>query len=208
MRGRAIVLGVVLLSACDKAPAEPPANQVSSAAATRSSAATGSAQPGRPGPRCSRDWATVAPPASSLKGPDPRCPRDPDTAPPLVPIGHVSFPDAPSAPRLETELMLTDAHRERGLMYRKQLREDAGMLFAWGQPEVHTFWMHNTCISLDMLFIDSEGYVAGIVENAPTLDDGPRSIDCPASYVLEVNAGWARRHGVAPKQRVVIEGVP
>jgi uncharacterized membrane protein (UPF0127 family) len=126
----------------------------------------------------------------------------------MVPVGHVSFPESRDAPRLEVELMLNEKHQERGLMYRRALADDRGMLFAWNRPTVHTFWMHNTCIPLDMLFIDEEGYVAGIVENAPTLNDEGRSVPCPVTYVLEVNAGWSRQHGVAPGQKVQIEGVP
>ena len=110
----------------------------------------------------------------------------------MVPVGHLTFPGSTDAPRLEVELMFTDAHQERGLMYRRSLADDKGMLFGWNNPSVHTFWMHNTCIPLDMLFIDREGFIAGIVENAPSLNDDPRSIDCPVSYVLEVNAGWSR----------------
>jgi uncharacterized membrane protein (UPF0127 family) len=125
----------------------------------------------------------------------------------MVPIGHVGFPDAARAPRLEVELMLTEANQERGLMYRQRLADDHGMLFAWSAPSVHTFWMHNTCIPLDMLFIDERGQVAGIVENAPTMDDGARSVPCPVPFVLEVNAGWSRRYGVVPGQRVDIQGL-
>jgi uncharacterized membrane protein (UPF0127 family) len=126
----------------------------------------------------------------------------------MVPIGHVAFPESKDAPRLEVELMLTNEHHERGLMYRRNLADDKGMLFAWAKPSIHSFWMRNTCIPLDMLFIDREGFVAGIVENVPTLNDDGRSIDCPVPYVLEVAAGWSRKHGVEAGQRVEIEGVP
>jgi uncharacterized membrane protein (UPF0127 family) len=126
----------------------------------------------------------------------------------MVPVGHVAFPESKDAPRLEVELMLTSDHQARGMMYRHSLADDKGMLFAWQKARIQSFWMHNTCISLDMLFIDGEGFVAGIVENAPTLNDDPQSIDCPVLYVLEVAAGWSRKHGVEPGQRVEIEGVP
>ena len=125
----------------------------------------------------------------------------------MVPVGHVSLLQAPAAPRLEVELMLTEVHQQRGLMYRKALPDDRGMLFVWDRPSVRSFWMHNTCLPLDMLFIDETGFIAGIVENAPTLNDEPRSVDCPVSYVLEVNAGWSRKYGVVAGQRVKIEGV-
>jgi uncharacterized membrane protein (UPF0127 family) len=126
----------------------------------------------------------------------------------MVPIGHVAFPESKDAPRLEVELMLTKDTHQRGMMYRKALADDKGMLFVWTAPSVQTFWMHNTCIPLDMLFIDREGFVAGIVENAPTLNDEGRSVDCPVSYVLEVNGGWSRRHGVVAGQHLVIDGLP
>jgi uncharacterized membrane protein (UPF0127 family) len=126
----------------------------------------------------------------------------------MVPVGHVAFPESKDAPRLEVELMLTSEHQERGLMFRRSLADDKGMLFAWSEPTVHSFWMHNTCIPLDMLFIDREGFVAGIIENVPTLNDDGRSIDCPVPYVLEVAAGWSRKHGVVAGQRVDIDGVP
>ena len=59
-------------------------------------------------------------------------------------------------------------------MFRKKMAEDKGMLFVWKQQSIHTFWMHNTCIPLDMMFIDRDGFVTGIVENAPTLNDEGR----------------------------------
>jgi uncharacterized protein len=68
----------------------------------------------------------------------------------------------------------------------------------------HKFWMHNTCIPLDLMFIDEDGLVVGIVENAPTLNDESRGVGCPSVYVLEVNAGWARRHGVKAGKHAII----
>jgi len=126
----------------------------------------------------------------------------------MVPLGRVAFPESKDAPELEVELMLTNEHHGRGLMYRRNLADDKGMLFAWSQPAIQSFWMRNTCLALDMLFIDREGFVAGIIENIPTLNDEGRSIDCPVPYVLEVTAGWSRKHGVTAGQRVEIAGVP
>jgi uncharacterized membrane protein (UPF0127 family) len=82
--------------------------------------------------------------------------------------------------------------------------EDRGMLFDLRTRSDHEFWMHNTCIPLDLLFVDTDGLIVGIVENAPTLDDAPRSVKCPSRYVLEVNAGWSRRHGVKAGQQMSI----
>jgi len=82
-------------------------------------------------------------------------------------------------------------------MYRTKLPDAQGMLFSWGGVEQpRTFWMHNTCIPLDMMFIARDGTITGILEQVPTLNDEPRGVPCPAAYVLEVNAGWSRAHGI------------
>jgi hypothetical protein len=83
------------------------------------------------------------------------------------------------------------------------MADDRGMLFALVRED-HSFWMHNTCIPLDLLYVDDDGLIVGIVENAPTLDDAPRSVGCPSRFVLEVNAGWTRKHGVKAGQRMTI----
>jgi len=103
------------------------------------------------------------------------------------------------------ELAESGQDRERGLMYRTHLGKDAGMLFVWPDARPRRFWMRNTCIPLDMMFIAADGTVACILEQVPTLNDAPRECPCPASQVLEVNAGWARAHGVRPGQRVQVD---
>ncbi len=118
---------------------------------------------------------------------------------PVVPVG---FQDA--SLRLEAELVSSPHDTARGLMYRRSMPQDRGMLFDLRAREDHQFWMHNTCIPLDLLYIDQDGLLVGIVENAPTLDDGPRGVGCPSRYVLEVNAGWTRRHGVRAGQFVAL----
>jgi uncharacterized protein len=205
--------GLLSLGAsCEKTPPEP-AGQLSAVTASQPGAAASIADPPsppaapvRPGPACVRKTPPAPPPPPRYRV-DPACPKDP-VGSPMVPVGHVAFPESKDAPRLEVELMLTNEHHGRGLMYRRSLADDKGMLFAWSQPAIQSFWMRNTCIPLDLLFIDREGFVAGIVENAPTLNDESRSIDCPVPYVLEVAAGWSRKHGVTAGQRVEIEGVP
>jgi hypothetical protein len=90
-------------------------------------------------------------------------------------------------------------------MYRRSMPEDHGMLFHLDERREHTFWMHNTCMPLDMLFVDDDGTVVGIVEAATPLTDTSRTVGCPSSFVLEVNAGWCRRHGVRAGQKL---GIP
>lgn len=140
------------------------------------------------------------PPAEPAK----ECPADPGDAPEL-PWGSVTFSDAPDTPRVRVELATSNATRSRGLMYRTELEQDQGMLFSWPDERRRSFWMKNTCIPLDMLFIDREGTIVGILENVPVLNQASRGVHCPAAHVLEVNAGWTRQHGVFAGQKVEIE---
>ncbi len=105
------------------------------------------------------------------------------------------------------ELARTDAERERGMMHRRELAPEAGMLFLFSENEHRSFWMKNTLLPLDLLFIDDGGRVVGIIERAEPLTLTPRDPGVPSRYVLEVNGGWAARHGVRPGDRVRFENV-
>lgn len=185
---------VVALAACDRAPAEP---QPPVDASTTRPRAT----------RCLRETSSSPPPAVP-SGPAPNCPPDPEGKPPAVPMGRVTFSDAKGAPVLETEMMVSEGTRERGLMYRRSMPDAHGMLFVFDESDEHSFWMKNTCISLDMLFVADDGFVTGILENVPTMNEQGRNIPCKVKYVLEVNAGFSRKYGVKAGQRIVIDGVP
>jgi uncharacterized membrane protein (UPF0127 family) len=96
---------------------------------------------------------------------------------------------------IEAELALTDPDRERGLMFRRTLSDTEGMLFVFAEPSPHTFWMKNTLIPLDMLFIDANSRVLGVVERAEPLTLSGRSVPGDSLYVLELPGGWcAERH--------------
>jgi uncharacterized membrane protein (UPF0127 family) len=106
---------------------------------------------------------------------------------------------------VKVEVARTDAERQRGLMERTQLGADQGMLFVFAETGRHAFWMKNTLIPLDMLFIDELGRITGTVENAE-----PQSLTSreggPSRYVLEVNGGTCAAWGVKPGDRVRFEG--
>lgn len=140
------------------------------------------------------------------KGPDPSCPKDDLEAPPLLATGKIVFPEASGA-TVTVEVARRNHERMRGLMYRKDMAEDHGMIFVFDKPEVHTFWMRNTCLPLDMLFVDEEGFVVGIEENTTTMSDSKFSVPCASSYVIEVNAGFCRRHGIRAGQKVELSGI-
>jgi uncharacterized membrane protein (UPF0127 family) len=102
------------------------------------------------------------------------------------------------------EVARTEADRARGLMWRERLGDDEGMLFVFPETADHTFWMRNTLIPLDMIFVDEHGLVTGVVARATPHSEEPRSAG-RSRWVLEVNGGWAEAHGVRPGDRVSIE---
>jgi uncharacterized membrane protein (UPF0127 family) len=150
------------------------------------------------------EQTVVIPPAAASAASVPvakvPCPRDPDAPTPL-PTAGVSFP---SGARLTVEIARSAHETERGLMYRTSLPEDRGMLFVLERREDHAFWMQNTCIPLDLLFLEEDGTIVGILEDLPILNDTPRSVGRLSVNVLEVNAGWCKRHGVKPGQKLVL----
>ncbi len=132
--------------------------------------------------------------------------RSPDARPPDA---RVVIETAAGARHVvSVEIARTGAEREKGLMHRRELARDAGMLFLFDEAAEHPFWMKNTLIPLDMIFIDDDGRVTGIVARAVPGDLSPRSAGGASRYVLEVNGGWAEAHGVAPGDRVRFEDVP
>jgi uncharacterized membrane protein (UPF0127 family) len=97
---------------------------------------------------------------------------------------------------LQVEVMRTDQERERGLMFRKYLPKDRGMLFDFPREEPVLFWMKNTYIPLDMLFIDHTGRVISIKHNAEPLSETVIPSGGPTSGVLEINGGEADELGI------------
>lgn len=198
--------------ACSRTPPEPsPATSAAPAtsavaegpkpkAIAAASAPTPAARASEDPARCVAKLPEAAPPVPA-PAPATKCPPDPDASAKLA-TAEVGLPDAPGKPHVKVELAIGEAQVQKGLMYRRTMPEDAGMLFKLADRTVHTFWMHNTCIPLDMMFVDEDGLIVGIVESAEPLTDTTRSVGCPSRYVLEVNAGWSRRHGVAPGQRL------
>lgn len=93
---------------------------------------------------------------------------------------------------------IADDEREQaqGLMYRQTLPADAGMLFIFEREEIRSFWMKNTYIALDILYIDEAGKITNIHENCEPLKEWEITSDAPALYVLEVNAGFCNMKGI------------
>lgn len=98
--------------------------------------------------------------------------------------------------RVKVELARTPSERSLGLMYRSRLANGHGMLFIADHEAVQSFTMRNTLISLDMIFIGSDMRIAGVIEHAQPMHEGPFTISAPSRYVLEVPAGFCNRHGI------------
>ena len=109
------------------------------------------------------------------------------------------------------EVARTEAERARGLMHRSSMPERAGMIFLFERPGIYPFWMKNTLIPLDMFWTDTSGRIVWIAESVPPCKADP----CPeyppravASYVIETNAGFAKRHAVQVGQVVTLKNLP
>lgn len=100
------------------------------------------------------------------------------------------------------ELAITNAELERGLMFRKSLPEGQGMLFDFKVDQPVSFWMHNTYVPLDMIFINGRGRIAHIAENATPMSDKLIPSGYPVRAVLEVIAGTADKLGIAVGDQV------
>lgn len=127
--------------------------------------------------------------------------------PPAVPTATITLAGSAGPLAIRAEVVKSRGRIQKGLMYRKFLAEDAGMLFLMGYVNDHHFWMHNTLIPLDILFIDADLTVVGILENMQPLDEDSRGVGTPSLYVLEVNGGWTRAHGVVAGSKVTFAGV-
>jgi hypothetical protein len=94
------------------------------------------------------------------------------------------------------------ASQEKGLMFRKSLAPDAGMLFDFHTPDFQTFWMKNTVIPLDMIFIRADGTISSIAPNAAPQSETPIPSYEPVRAVLEINGGRAAQLGIQPGAHV------
>jgi hypothetical protein len=116
--------------------------------------------------------------------------------------GTIRF-DTPRGPWVvKVEIVSDEAGRNRGLMFRRELKPDSGMLFVFQESSEHTFWMHNTLLSLDLIFLGEDRAVVGVYPSAPPRTDNPRGVGRPSRYVVEVAAGEAAGHAVGPGTQV------
>jgi uncharacterized membrane protein (UPF0127 family) len=109
-----------------------------------------------------------------------------------LPASEILFGNQP----LRLEVALTPAHAQRGLMFRKALPENEGMLFPFDSPRQAVFWMRNTTLPLSIAFLDADGRVLEIRKLEPLDETRVVSQSDRVSYALEVNRGWFDRHQI------------
>jgi uncharacterized membrane protein (UPF0127 family) len=119
-----------------------------------------------------------------------------------LPVSPLSIVTATEEHRFTVEIAATESHRSRGLMYRRSMAPDAGMLFDYHQPQVVAMWMANTFIPLDMLFIAADGRIVNIAERTVPQSRMPIPSAEPVQAVLELNGGTVDRLGIKPGDRV------
>lgn len=119
--------------------------------------------------------------------------------------GELTFLDSLGQKKIAVDLEVADTEYERmlGLMYRKSMEENQAMLFIFPDEEIRSFWMMNTYISLDMVFVDANKRIVTIHRNTKTLSQQSYQSTKPATYVIEVVAGFCDRHGIAVGDRVI-----
>jgi len=110
--------------------------------------------------------------------------------------------------RFTVELAITPQQQMQGLMFRRQMAADAGMLFVYQRPEPAAFWMRNTFIPLDMIFIGPDGRILNIAERTVPQTDTPVPSAGPVKGVLELNGGATSRLGIKPGDRVRHSSLP
>jgi len=117
---------------------------------------------------------------------------------------------APDGAHIRLELALTEQERALGLMFRDTLPADQGMLFVFDQDAVYPFWMKNTIIPLDMVWLDGHGGVVFVRANVSPCHSDPcpsYAPTKPARAVLELNAGFAAKHEIVPGAALRFENV-
>ena len=125
-----------------------------------------------------------------------------------LPRGRAIFADGTS---VSVEIADTDPVRERGLMLREQLAPNEGMVFVFPVAGFYPFWMKNTLIPLDMIWLDASGHVVSVAQSVPPCKADPCPTYPPAGnalYVVEVVSGFCRQHGVKAGDTVTLESVP
>ncbi len=116
---------------------------------------------------------------------------------------HFVSADGKKTPEYKLSVAATEVERGKGLMYVKEMPRDRGMLFVFPTKEQRSFWMKNTYIPLDMIFLGENLEVVGLLENVPVLNSESRKVDKPSKFVVELNGGSLKPFAVGPGWKAV-----
>ena len=127
--------------------------------------------------------------------------------PPFTHEGNLSFfkKTGEQIADFEVELAQNPLETELGLMYRKTMAQNRGMLFIFPDVQMRSFWMKNTYIPLDIIYLDAEKQVVSISKNAQPLSEESRPSEAPAKYVLELNAGVCDQKNIQKGDYITFE---
>ncbi|MBT8495729.1 MAG: DUF192 domain-containing protein [Deltaproteobacteria bacterium] len=145
-------------------------------------------------------------PASQTQNPTPVSHPSNDEIPVDMPSVVFTTPSGQSA-SVYVEVVSKPAEVQKGLMFRQRMPWNRGMLFLFDREEQQSFWMKNTLISLDMIFVRSDLSVLGVVHDATPKTLTSRRVEGASQFVVETNAGWAKKHGIVPGTKVEFVGV-
>ncbi|MCB9521789.1 MAG: DUF192 domain-containing protein [Myxococcales bacterium] len=186
---------LLCLAGCGERPAAPAA-----APATTPPSADAQAKACEADVECVGDWR----PQMRGCGPVARCMEGRCVEPPAMTgvanaeTARIVFETAQGEKAYQIELVDQPFETSRGLMCRDAMKPDWGMLFLMSRTQVQSFWMLNTLIPLDIMFLDEDWKVVGTAADAVPQTTTPRTVGQPSRYVLELNAGEAARAGLAP----------
>jgi uncharacterized membrane protein (UPF0127 family) len=149
--------------------------------------------------------AIGGPAAADLPRQDPKaCKGQPE----IKPLEPLQIRTDRGLQTFSVEIADSPTEQEFGLMCRKALAPDRGMLFIFPNQEPRYFWMRNTLIPLDIVYIGGDGKVVSITRSARPLDETPLPSGAPAKYVLELAGGRAAQIGLLPGDRVLYRTMP
>ncbi len=196
---------LIVLGCSDATRAQPPGPGSRAPQSGAPAAAPPAAQtPCQTDAECTGKWTPMAHGCGSIE----RCSEGACKAPAastgeVAPETAIVKFDGPSGEvSVNVEVVRSGFETSRGLMCRPSMKSDWGMVFFLGQTQVQRFWMKNTLIPLDMVFIREDWTVAGLVPDVPPLTLEGRGIPEPTRYVLELSAGQARRLGLVAGTRL------
>lgn len=150
-------------------------------------------------------FLAAAPASAQIPRQDPKsCKGQPE----ITPLEPLQIRTDKGVTSFQVEIADSEMEREYGLMCRRSLAADRGMLFLFARAEPQMFWMRNTLIPLDIIYIGANGRVVSISRNVQALDESGAPSAGPAKFVLELAAGRAAQIGLLPGDRVLHRALP